>query len=76
MSAPLEAMAARYSVAPGDRTRFNLARSERGHVFTDRLLMRAGLEETMMLAATRCAASPALRPKAWFNQPRRFSDLA
>jgi len=53
------------------------ADSERGHVFTDRLLHARGQDETMLLgAATMRPAIQRLTPQAHFVSRPRFSDLA
>jgi len=53
------------------------ADSERGHVFTDRLLHARGLEETLLLGSdTMRAAIQRFVPGAWFMARARFSDLA
>lgn len=50
---------------------------ERGHIFTDRVLHRRGLEETMLLgAATMRPILEALIPKIVFVSRPRFSKLA
>jgi ATP-dependent RNA helicase SUPV3L1/SUV3 len=50
---------------------------ERGHIFTDRLLHRRGLEETMLLgAATMQPMLEALIPKIVFVSRPRFSKLS
>lgn len=49
---------------------------ERGHIFTDRVLHRRGLEETMLLgAATMKPILEAMLPKASFVSRPRFSKL-
>jgi len=53
------------------------ADSERGHIFTDRLLHARGLEETLFLGAESMrGAIQRFIPKAWFITRPRFSDLA
>src|SRR5215472_4464328 len=53
------------------------ADSERGHIFTDRLLHARGLEETLFLGAESMRGTiQRFVPKAWFITRPRFSDLA
>ncbi|MEM9434841.1 MAG: helicase-related protein [Pseudomonadota bacterium] len=53
------------------------ADSERGHVFTDRLLHQRGLHETLFLGSdTMRSAISALEPGAQFLKRERFSELS
>src|SRR6202050_3570384 len=53
------------------------ADSERGHVFTDRLLHARGEEETLLLGSdTMRGIIQKFIPKTWFISRPRFSDLA
>ncbi len=50
---------------------------ERGHIFTERLLLARGEEETIFLGAdTMRGAIQKFIPRAWFITRERFSDLA